>query len=78
MKKLHAICTENCMQFFLFLSFYLYICSVNDSFLLAPWGAVTLLLEKFPIAKRSKSPKNSLTMSGNLRLLTIPLKIKIK
>ena len=34
MKKLHAICTENCMQFFLFLSFYLYICSVNDSFLL--------------------------------------------
>ena len=30
MKKLHAICT----QFFLFLSVYLYICSVNDSFLL--------------------------------------------
>ena len=44
----------------------------------SPWGAVTVLLEKFPIAKRSKSPKNSLTMSGNLRLLTIPLKIKIK
>ena len=41
MKKLHAICT----QFFLFLSVYLYICSVNDSFLLAPWGAVTVLLE---------------------------------
>ena len=32
MKKLHAICTQNCMQFFLFLSVCLYICSVNEAF----------------------------------------------